>query len=279
MYGESTIARSKVYEWHRCFKEGRKSIEDDEHVGRPTSRNKENVTLVSECVRKYRHQRLALTAEETHFLKTLFEGIHSWQATSVLAKTGIFCMTKHQYIDPNWKKHLLGRRFVSSDEMNGASQVVLREVAKNGFQELYERLQECIVTQELRRWINCGGGDRGRVAIYRPFGESLRAKIALSPVWCSRPTTGVPLAHATMNFVGLDLTPSDSQCNLQNFECKHCVVQVQYVTLWYGVPCLLYLLCRNWDGHNWLSMMLEWSYNNIPYRLIWRQIWSSHRAR
>ncbi|GFU95051.1 hypothetical protein TNCV_4138351 [Trichonephila clavipes] len=56
---------------------------------------------------------------------------------------------------------------------------------------------------------NCGGGDRGRVAIYRPFGEFHRAKIALSPVWCSRATTGVPLAHATMNFVGLDLTTSD----------------------------------------------------------------------
>ncbi|GFU75055.1 hypothetical protein TNCV_3753061 [Trichonephila clavipes] len=56
---------------------------------------------------------------------------------------------------------------------------------------------------------NCGGGDRGRVAIYRPFGEFHRAKITLSPVWGSRPTTGVPLAHATMNFVGLDLTTSD----------------------------------------------------------------------
>ncbi|GFT81454.1 hypothetical protein TNCV_3673211 [Trichonephila clavipes] len=56
---------------------------------------------------------------------------------------------------------------------------------------------------------NCGGGDRGRVAIYRLFGELHRAKIVLSPVWCSRPTTGVPLAHATMNFVGLDLTTSD----------------------------------------------------------------------
>ncbi|GFY03087.1 hypothetical protein TNCV_980921 [Trichonephila clavipes] len=56
---------------------------------------------------------------------------------------------------------------------------------------------------------NCGGGDRGRVAIYRPFGEFRRAKIALSLVWWSRPTTGVLLAHATMNFVGLDLTTSD----------------------------------------------------------------------
>ncbi|GFV86733.1 hypothetical protein TNCV_3964631 [Trichonephila clavipes] len=56
---------------------------------------------------------------------------------------------------------------------------------------------------------NCGGGDRGRVTIYRPFGELRRAKIVLSPVWCSRPTTGVPLAHATMNFVGLDVSASD----------------------------------------------------------------------
>ncbi|GFY12472.1 hypothetical protein TNCV_1798941 [Trichonephila clavipes] len=56
---------------------------------------------------------------------------------------------------------------------------------------------------------SCGAGDRGRVAIYRPFGEFRRTKIALSPIWCSRPTTGVPLAHATMNFVGLDLTTSD----------------------------------------------------------------------
>ncbi|GFX04887.1 hypothetical protein TNCV_2248701 [Trichonephila clavipes] len=61
---------------------------------------------------------------------------------------------------------------------------------------------------------NCGGGDRGRVAIYRPFGEFRRAKIVLSPVWCSRPTTFVPLAHATMNFVGLDLTTSD-RCDIR----------------------------------------------------------------
>ncbi|GFY08442.1 hypothetical protein TNCV_1358461 [Trichonephila clavipes] len=77
------------------------------------------------------------------------------------------------------------------------------------------------ILQSVKRWYqriiellkftcrNCGGGDRSRVTIYRPFREFRRAKIALSPVWCSRPTTGVPLAHAAMNFVGLDLTTSD----------------------------------------------------------------------
>ncbi|GFW48416.1 histone-lysine N-methyltransferase SETMAR [Trichonephila clavipes] len=81
---------------------------------------------------------------------------------------------------------------------------------------------------------NCGGGDRGRVAIFRPFGELRRAKIVLSPVWCSRPTTGVPLAHATMNFVGLDLTASDRQAA----EIVHGVygadtVTVNYVQFWF----------------------------------------------
>ncbi|GFX84698.1 hypothetical protein TNCV_725051 [Trichonephila clavipes] len=34
----------------------------------------------------------------------------------------------------------------------------------------------------------------GGAAIYRLFGEFRRAKIVLSPVWCSRPTTDVLLA-------------------------------------------------------------------------------------
>ncbi|GFY20725.1 hypothetical protein TNCV_1119591 [Trichonephila clavipes] len=49
---------------------------------------------------------------------------------------------------------------------------------------------------------NCGGGDRGRVAIYRPIGKFRRAKIVLSPVWCSRLTTGVPLAPSHDEFRG-----------------------------------------------------------------------------
>ncbi|GFV49804.1 hypothetical protein TNCV_1736871 [Trichonephila clavipes] len=49
------MSRSKAYEWHRCFKEGRYSIEGNERIGRPpTSRNMENVGLVPECVHKDR---------------------------------------------------------------------------------------------------------------------------------------------------------------------------------------------------------------------------------
>ncbi|GFT92219.1 hypothetical protein TNCV_2120691, partial [Trichonephila clavipes] len=43
---------------------------------------------------------------------------------------------------------------------------------------------------------NCGGGDRGRVAIYRPFGELAELK-SYCHLYCVvlKITTGVPLAH------------------------------------------------------------------------------------
>ncbi|GFT40365.1 hypothetical protein TNCV_3115451 [Trichonephila clavipes] len=44
--------------------------------------------------------------------------------------------------------------------------------------------------------------EKSDVTIYRPFGEFCRAKIVLSPVWCSRPMTGVPLATCHDEFRG-----------------------------------------------------------------------------
>ncbi|GFU42932.1 hypothetical protein TNCV_3140891 [Trichonephila clavipes] len=55
---------------------------------------------------------------------------------------------------------------------------------------------------------NCGGGDRCRVAIYRPFGEFRRAK-SYCHLYGAQSQRGVPLVHATMNFVGFDLTTCD----------------------------------------------------------------------
>ncbi|GFT10080.1 hypothetical protein TNCV_1115221 [Trichonephila clavipes] len=54
-----------------AFKRG--FIEDDEHVGRPTSRNSGNAVLVSECLRKDRRRTLAQIVEGTHFSKSAFE--------------------------------------------------------------------------------------------------------------------------------------------------------------------------------------------------------------
>ncbi|GFV10325.1 hypothetical protein TNCV_3751921 [Trichonephila clavipes] len=58
VYGESTMARFKAYELHQRFEEGRESTEYNERVGRPSSRNVENVVLLSKCVRKDCHETL-----------------------------------------------------------------------------------------------------------------------------------------------------------------------------------------------------------------------------
>ncbi|GFV70794.1 hypothetical protein TNCV_1947041 [Trichonephila clavipes] len=56
--------------------------------------------------------------------------------------------------------------------------------------------------------LNCGGGHRWCRHLSSLWGIS-PSKFMLSPVWCSRQTTGVLLALATMNFMGFDLTTSD----------------------------------------------------------------------
>ncbi|GFV03632.1 hypothetical protein TNCV_1875801 [Trichonephila clavipes] len=39
--------------------------------------------------------------------------------------------------------------------------------------------------------------------------------------------------------------------------CAHCVIQGPNITLWYGVPSLLYFLYQYCKGQCWLWMMLE----------------------
>ncbi|GFS56656.1 hypothetical protein TNCV_1853001 [Trichonephila clavipes] len=66
---------------------------------------------------------------------------------------------------------------------------------------------------------NCGGGDRGRVAIYRPlmswlecdlpnFAE-LKSYCVTCKVLKANDRRKIFLAHATMNFVGYRMTASD----------------------------------------------------------------------
>jgi len=42
--GDDTMSRTRLFEWHRRFKEGREEMEADRRSGRPsTSRTEENV--------------------------------------------------------------------------------------------------------------------------------------------------------------------------------------------------------------------------------------------
>lgn len=55
------MSRTRIFEWHRRFSEGRKSVEDDERVERPSSSKTDvDVRLVEEIVRADR--RLSIRA-------------------------------------------------------------------------------------------------------------------------------------------------------------------------------------------------------------------------
>ncbi|GFX97603.1 hypothetical protein TNCV_2841631 [Trichonephila clavipes] len=57
---------------------------------------------------------------------------------------------------------------------------------------------------------NCGGGDRGRVAIYRPFGEVSLSLNRTVTCMMLKANDRRKFAHATMNFIKLNvLTTSD----------------------------------------------------------------------
>jgi hypothetical protein len=50
-FGEHSLSRTAVFEWHSRFKAGRVSVEDDELSGRPsTSRTTEDVEKIRELI-------------------------------------------------------------------------------------------------------------------------------------------------------------------------------------------------------------------------------------
>jgi len=51
-YGEHSLSRAKVFRWHKSFLEGREQVEDEPHVGRPsTSKTDDNVERVRSVVK------------------------------------------------------------------------------------------------------------------------------------------------------------------------------------------------------------------------------------
>jgi len=51
-HGEYGLSRAHVFRWHKAFLDGRESVEDKPHSGRPcTSKTDENVTKVMAVVR------------------------------------------------------------------------------------------------------------------------------------------------------------------------------------------------------------------------------------
>jgi len=65
VYGDDTMSITRLFEWHRKFKEGREEVEDDHRRGRlSTSRAEENVQCVGEKVRSDRRLTIRMIVDE-----------------------------------------------------------------------------------------------------------------------------------------------------------------------------------------------------------------------
>jgi hypothetical protein len=50
-YGEEFLSRTSAFEWHKMFKGGRESLQDDERKGRPSiSRTEESTEVFRKCL-------------------------------------------------------------------------------------------------------------------------------------------------------------------------------------------------------------------------------------
>ena len=65
VYGDEMMSRSRVFEWHKRFKEGRENVEDNLSSGRPsTGRTEANVERVRQVVHGDRRLTVRLIASK-----------------------------------------------------------------------------------------------------------------------------------------------------------------------------------------------------------------------
>ena len=65
VYGDSSMSRTRVFEWHKQFVEGMEDVEDDPKSGRPcTSTTDTNIEKVRQLVRSDRRLTIRVIANE-----------------------------------------------------------------------------------------------------------------------------------------------------------------------------------------------------------------------
>ena len=76
VYGDSSMSRTRVFEWHKQFVKGREDVEDDPKSGRPyTSTTDTNIEKVRQLVRKYRRLTIRVIAKEVGMDKETFRTV------------------------------------------------------------------------------------------------------------------------------------------------------------------------------------------------------------
>jgi transposase len=78
-YGEECLSRTSVFEWHKKFKEGRESLQDDERKDRPsTSRTEELVTEKQTVNGTFYKEVIKRLLARVHGVRPEFQESGSW---------------------------------------------------------------------------------------------------------------------------------------------------------------------------------------------------------
>ena len=79
VYGNDRMSKTRLFEWHRRFREGREEVEDDHRSGRPSiSRTDESVERVRQKARSDRRLTVRMIADEL--------GIYSERVWRIIAE-------------------------------------------------------------------------------------------------------------------------------------------------------------------------------------------------
>lgn len=70
VYGDDCLSKTRVFEWHKQFREGRESIEDKDHARRPrTARTPVIIQKVRDCIAKDQNASTRMIAEDLKISK------------------------------------------------------------------------------------------------------------------------------------------------------------------------------------------------------------------
>jgi len=181
-FGDQSLSRTQVFQWHAQFKTSCTSVNDNEQTGRPTScTTPETVARIPELIRQDRHRTIHDIAEEVEVgygtcQRVLAEelGMHSVAAKFVpriltayekqqriaqqfLVKNKIAVIPHPPYspdsapcdffLFPKMKLKLKGCRIDTTEEAQAETQKVLDTVTEKDFQEAFQKWR--------RRWDRC----------------------------------------------------------------------------------------------------------------------------
>jgi hypothetical protein len=108
-YRQATLSSAQVYRWHKAFKDGRESVEDEQRSGLvSSSKTQRNVDAVMSVLNRDRRLTVRMIAEELELAKTVVHEI----VTQELMMRKVCAKLVPKYLSSEQKEH---RQFVCRD--------------------------------------------------------------------------------------------------------------------------------------------------------------------